>query len=421
MRPMCRQASRRVAAPMLVACLLVSAALFAAACGNDEEGGSADVAKTTNVGVLLPLTGELASFAKPWQQVVEMAVDEANSSGGLPGGTKLELQIEDYKFDAETAVELVRKMVSTADVKAISGPGSESMVALAPVAQRSRVPVVSASAGTLSLNKFAGKFIYRTVADDNADGPIIARVLKDRGAKKPAFLMENDASPISVMTVAKRVWEEQGGTVVAEAKLTANQSSYRAEIGSVMSKDPDMIVCACSPATATTALKGLNAAGYKGMRLVTADALNPEVIKAVGPKAIEGTFGQTISSDTEGPAYKAFMTKLKERFDVDEAYPYAPNTYDSMAVLIIAMMAAGSTDGQDIDKKIADVSAPPGKKVYTIEEAAKALKAGEDVDYDGPSGPLDFVKGTAQTPYSIQQVVDGKWKQVDFYPGGSGE
>ena len=57
-----------------------------------------------------------------------------------------------------------------------------------------------------------------------------------------------------------------------------------------------------------------------------------------------------------------------------------------------ASLAAGSTDGADIAGKLQEVSGPPGKK-YTYEqlpEAITALQNGEDIDYEGASGPIDL-------------------------------
>jgi hypothetical protein len=42
--------------------------------------------------------------------------------------------------------------------------------------------------------------------------------------------------------------------------------------------------------------------------------------------------------------------------------------------------------------KTREVSAPPGRK-YTwlqLDQAVKALEAGQDIDYDGASGPIDL-------------------------------
>jgi hypothetical protein len=54
--------------------------------------------------------------------------------------------------------------------------------------------------------------------------------------------------------------------------------------------------------------------------------------------------------------------------------------------------------------------------VTTYAEGVEALGAGDDIDYEGASGPVNLDEtGSATSPYSIQQVQNGEWTQVEFY------
>ena len=55
-------------------------------------------------------------------------------------------------------------------------------------------------------------------------------------------------------------------------------------------------------------------------------------------------------------------------------------------------MAAGSSEAADIQEQIQAVSGPPGDQYdYTqMADAITALQAGEDIDFEGVSGPLDL-------------------------------
>ena len=53
----------------------------------------------------------------------------------------------------------------------------------------------------------------------------------------------------------------------------------------------------------------------------------------------------------------------------------------------------------------------------TFADGKKALAAGEDIDYEGASGPLTFDdSGTVAGAYTIQAAEEGKWVDVKFYP-----
>ena len=83
-------------------------------------------------------------------------------------------------------------------------------------------------------------------------------------------------------------------------------------------------------------------------------------------------------------------------------------------------MAAGSTDGKEMAAELQNVSGPGGDK-YTFEqlpEAIKALQNGDDIDYEGASGPLDLNEQGDPTAgvYDIYRFKDGKIEVFDELP-----
>jgi branched-chain amino acid transport system substrate-binding protein len=63
------------------------------------------------------------------------------------------------------------------------------------------------------------------------------------------------------------------------------------------------------------------------------------------------------------------------------------------------------------------VTAPPGRKYTWLElpQAIKALESGEDIDYEGVSGPIDLNdKGDATAGvYDVYRFEDNKLEIVD--------
>jgi branched-chain amino acid transport system substrate-binding protein len=59
-------------------------------------------------------------------------------------------------------------------------------------------------------------------------------------------------------------------------------------------------------------------------------------------------------------------------------------------VIALAAEQAGSTDPTAIRDAMIDVTGG-GTKCTTFEECKGLLEGGDDIDYDGVSGPLDFV------------------------------
>jgi ABC-type branched-subunit amino acid transport system substrate-binding protein len=395
----------------------VTLALALAACG--EGAGSKDSNDgTVSIGLLIPLTGEYGDFGATWQKAVEMIVEEANATGALPDGATLKIEVADEATgDAEQAVEAARKMIDSQGVSAIVGPTSGPMLALEPIAKRSRIPVISSSAGSVALSRIGGEYLFRTVPSDDDDRIAIAKFLESKNATKLSMFVENSPSPISTAAATKEAFEAQGGTVLKEVRVNPGESSYRAAVGQVLADDPPWIMCACSQQAGTSILKELSSAGYEGERLVTPDLTTSGAIKAVGQDAMQGAYGEVAAADNESVVYKDFVAKYTERNGEEELAPLTANTYDATAIVILAMIASGSTQGSDVAEMLADVSSAPGKKVSTVTEGAAALAAGEDIDYDGASGPVELDKtGTAASSYSILQATGPAWKQVMFIP-----
>jgi branched-chain amino acid transport system substrate-binding protein len=70
----------------------------------------------------------------------------------------------------------------------------------------------------------------------------------------------------------------------------------------------------------------------------------------------------------------------------------AAESYDAVALLALASLAAKSTDSKAIASKLREVSGGSGngKKATTFASAAKIINAGGIVDYDGFSGGVKF-------------------------------
>ena len=63
-----------------------------------------------------------------------------------------------------------------------------------------------------------------------------------------------------------------------------------------------------------------------------------------------------------------------------------------MILIALAAAAGGSSDSASIAENLPPVSGPPGDKYTfeTLQEAFTAAADGEDIDYEGASGPIDF-------------------------------
>ena len=103
---------------------------------------------------------------------------------------------------------------------------------------------------------------------------------------------------------------------------------------------------------------------------------------------IDGSTGQHPGTDSPGAAAVADMGKAN---GFDGTSPFAPESYDAAALLILAMQAAGSSASADLKDKVMEVANAPGEKIYPGElaKALKILADGGDVERAGPASNDD--------------------------------
>ena len=75
--------------------------------------------------------------------------------------------------------------------------------------------------------------------------------------------------------------------------------------------------------------------------------------------------------------------------DLDD-FAYAAESYDAAILIALAAIAAGDDSGASIARRMLVAVSKEGTKCTTFKECAGLLEDGEDIDYDGVSGPVEF-------------------------------
>lgn len=383
-------------------------------------GTLAASAEEVTVGILVPLTGELGEFGKIVANGIALGATEINAAGGTSCGN-IRTVVADTGGSPETGIREASKMIESEGAVAILGPTSGVMVALVDLAKRSKTVIMSPYAGTITLNKLGGDYVYRTVSSDLGDGAASGLWLKDRGYKKVAFLVQNEESTISPAQVARTTLEEAGIELTDFVVYNPGQPSYQAELISVLSHEPDAIYLAGGQESGVTVIKEATAGGFEGEWLFTADLAVPEVFDAAGAAQLNGrAFVEFADADNSLDEYKAFEALHKEKAGGDPG-PFAANSFDMINLVALSLEASGQCSGEGINSVIRDV-ADGGEAVSTFAAGKAALAAGKDINYEGASGPLVFDKsGTVAGAYTIQAAENGEWVNTKFYPASAFE
>ncbi|MEZ3116205.1 ABC transporter substrate-binding protein [Halobaculum sp. MBLA0147] len=92
-----------------------------------------------------------------------------------------------------------------------------------------------------------------------------------------------------------------------------------------------------------------------------------------------------------GPAQEAFTTKFEEEYGESPGV-FTSQSYDSVAVQLLANAAAGENSGPSIRDQMRRVANPGGMEVTpdNLVEGVEAAANGEDVNYQGASSAVNF-------------------------------
>jgi len=166
----------------------------------------------------------------------------------------------------------------------------------------------------------------------------------------------------------------------------------------IFEKNPDMIYMASFSEGALKAISDINLGGYisgdNGPTIFYADGTNADSLKTTGYKeVIEDSYGIHPTIPKESENFKRFADNFKARFEHD-SIDYAPHIYDAIYITAYAISKANSIEPEEIKKHLKAVSrSDNGDTEIDVNEFSKGveeLKKGNDINYDGASGTIEF-------------------------------
>lgn len=402
-------------------CVMMLVAALVTGCAKQEKPPSAQPGpkEAIRMGYLTSYTGEMGAFGVPQFNAAKLAIEEINAVGGVLG-REIQLFTEDDQSSVEQGIRAARKLITTNRVIAINGPFSDIVLGIMDLAKENKVVIISPAAGTFKLDKAGGDYVFRTCASDTYDGKVIAHFLKEQGCQKIAVMFENDEGRRSVAGAVKEWFEKLGGKVVAEVPFNPGQTTYYAELKRAFDPKPEVLWLGAGQEAGPVIIKNWKQRGYGGRLMVSGDLATPEIFRLVDPKSIEGMWTEVPSAKTDSPEFQRFAQAFRQKFGAKPGGAFETNAYDAMNLLALAVQIAGEASGEAISKHIRKVAGPPGVVVRTFEEGLAELKKGNDINYEGVSGPVDLDEyGNVAGSTAVWEVKEGKWVEIKYYPAGS--
>ncbi|MGI4814143.1 MAG: ABC transporter substrate-binding protein [Janthinobacterium lividum] len=344
------------------------------------------------IGTVLPLTGSYGTYGKGCSVGLQIALKEVNAAGGVLG-KPVTLLSEDDQSDPTAGLNGAKKLIDADKVDIIVGTfASNVTLPILSYTTQVGIPVATLS-GAPEISKIGKQthLVYRFVATEGVFGEADALYARANGAKTAYVLAGNNAAQLDANKHFEARFTKEGGKVLGSTIYEPGQASYRSEAGKALAGKPDIVLLAAYTDDAVTLAKTLYQLSPQTKVVGPLYALNDTFIKAVGPTVAEGKLAIDAMSAENSPAYARVMPQYKQiTGESPTSNPYAIIDYDMVITVALAAQAAGSTDPKVFTPFISKVANGPGKRVTSYEEGLAALKAGQSINYEGASSPVDF-------------------------------
>ena len=343
-----------------------------------------------------PTSGAIAHLGKDNENGAIMAVEEINAAGLTIGGQKvtLKLMTEDDAADPKQGTAVAQKLADAKVAGVIGHLNSGTTIPASKIYSDAGIPQISPSATNPKYTRQGFKTTFRVVADDTQLGGTLGRyAVNTLKGKTVAVIDDRTAYGQGVAEEFSKAAVAAGAKVAAREFTTDKATDFNAILTTIKGKKVDVVFFGGMDAVAGPMLRQMKSLGINAKFMGGDGICSTELVKLGGDAISDNQVYCAEAGGVEGKGkvgMDAFKAKFKAKFGTD-VQVYAPYVYDSVKLMVAAMVKAGSSD--------------PAKYLPVL----AATK-----NFAGVTGPISFdekgdIKGGALT---LKTVRGGKLEEI---------
>ena len=322
------------------ACALAVVTLLSG-CGLASGGGAAGGA--VKVGILAPLTGDVAEYGIAVSNGAKLYIEQFNAKGGLGGNKKIDIAEYDESGDATQALTGYNDLVDKGVTAIIGSVTSAPTMAVVPEGFNDNMPMITASAtaagvtyneeeGVVYSNMFRSCFIDPFQGEKMAD--FASGVLK---AKTAAVIYNTGVDySIGLKDAFLKKAEAVGLEIVANEGYADGAVDFQSQLTNIASKSPDALFVPDYYNTVALLSQQARNAGVKSA-LLGADGWDTVVEVMTDRAPVEGSYYCSgYSSEDTTPMVQEFLSAYKAKYGA-EPNMFAAQGYDAAMILVAAI------------------------------------------------------------------------------------
>lgn len=308
--------------------------------------GTPHAAEILPIGAPLALSGPGAAWGISLLHAVELAASEVNAAGGLKVGEKtytLKVIPYDDKYQANEAVTVVDRLISSDHVKYFAGPmGAANLLATQPLLKKNNAIALTVAFSPKATTVDNPGIFRVAITSLEMAKPQITWLAKQKNLKSVIGLVENDEMGHAMEVDTARAYKENGVNYRTEF-FERNSVDFVPILTRALAGKVDAIeLSGMSPTTAGLVVKQSRELGFNGLIIRTGGPATQEIINVAGKQASEGLYLHMPMNPSD-PALVAF----KKKFEATYNHPmngFAPFFYDGFNMMLQAMRNAKTVD-----------------------------------------------------------------------------
>jgi branched-chain amino acid transport system substrate-binding protein len=302
--------------------------------------------RTIKIGIGAPLTGSSSGFGIEMQHAVEFAIAEGNAAHGILGAS-IEATAIDDKADSATGVAAAQRFCDDPAVLGVVGHVNSGVsIAAAEIYHRCGLLMITPMSSNPGVTEHGFTNVFRLTNRDDRKGPALAAYLREKMDKRKAVVID-DGTPYGKGLAQSFAagFQRNGGEIAARLAVKVGDRDF-AGLLKGLPADFDMLLFA-GIAEAAPLLKQMRELGMN--QLFACGDGCWDVKGFIIPSAGAATTGEGVRILSAAPAVgtvpgsHAFADRYVAQYGA--IANYAPNSYDSARLVMLAIETAGKAKG----------------------------------------------------------------------------
>jgi branched-chain amino acid transport system substrate-binding protein len=313
------------------------------------SGSAGSKSDEIKIGVVAPLTGEVATYGKSTEESVKLLEEQINKDGIL-GGKKIKFILQDDENDPTKSANAAQKLIDDDVVALVGWPTSKCAMAAGAVATKEKTVMVASAATNPKVTTQGGEYVYRACFTDTFQGEIMAKFsIEDLKAKTAAIIYDKGSDySVGLAEFYEKGFKANGGTVVDSEMFTTGDTDFKTQLTKIKEKNPDVLVLADVYSSVGLMAKQARDLGITA-QFVGGDGWDsPELYKIAGEAIDGGYFTNHYSADADTQSVKDYVAAYKAKYNGKVPDSFGCVAYDAAKLVIEAIKKAGNTDKEAI-------------------------------------------------------------------------